>query len=169
MATRTRVSRGTRYSRGTGSRRKFVWARRLIIGATTGANAASFSDLLTDFQTALGADALGVTVVRIRGAISFTGTSLLVVGARIMTQSDFATLVSPAQGPSSDQYADWMMYEPVVHNGVATVGSVSGQHFDVKSSRKLEELGQGLLLAVSNPTLSAASWDMDLSIGLKLP
>lgn len=167
MARRTRVSRGTmRISRS--ANRKFVWARRLILDAAVPANSAVYSDLLADFQTALGSDAVGVTVTRIRGTWSVTGSRVLIAGARVMTQSTFAGLTGAAFGPATDQYADWMMYQPLMVNQPALTDFWS-QDIDVRSSRKLDEIGQGLLLAVSNPTLDAATFDMDLSIGLKLP
>jgi hypothetical protein len=167
MARGTRVSRGTRTRFQRTANRKFVWARRLILGAAVGANTAVFSDLLSDFQTALGADALGVTVVRVRGGWNYQGGQILIAGIRIMTQSDFATMVSPGQGPAADQYADWMGYFPVFRNGAPA--DFQSQEIDIQSSRKLEELGQGLLLSVSNPTLDPSVFNMDLSIGLKLP
>jgi len=167
MARSSRVSRGTRFQRGSGSRRKFVWARRLILAAPVAANSAVFSDLMTDFATALGADPLGVTVVRIRGAWNYQGPRILIAGIRVMTQSSFAGLVSPAQGPAADQYADWMGYWPMMAEG--DPANFQRGEIDISSSRKLEEIGEGLLLSVSNPTLDPAVFNMDLSIGLKLP
>lgn len=168
MARGARVSRGTRTRFQRSAGRKFVWARRLILNATVPANSAVFSDLLTDFQTALGADVVGTTIVRIRGMWQITDTSPLVMGVRIMTQSSFPNLDPATQGPAQDQYADWFAYQPLMTNN-PSVTDFTTQEIDIRSSRKMEEIGQGLLLAVDNPTATPGGFTMDLSIGLKLP
>lgn len=165
MPARRGVSRGTR--RMPVVRRKWIWARRVINAAPVGATSSVFSDLLTDIETAIGADLVGVSIMRIRGMVRHN-MALGQFAIRTFTSSTFATLTN-AQGPSNDPYADWMLYQPLMAEG--PVGdNFTNVEIDSKAARRLDEVGQGLLLGVSNLTAQAdAVFNADLSIGVKLP
>lgn len=165
MRIRARVSRPSR---------KFIWARLFISDAVTDLASPTFFDALDLVQTAIGADLIGSTIVRIRGNLLATNAdattgSTLVTAMRVMTTSTFAGLTQ-ANGPATDENADWMMYEAfnLTASGNETYGS-QRKEIDVRSSRKLEEVGQSLLFAMQGTTTSDVQTLGLLSLGLKLP
>jgi hypothetical protein len=163
-----RTVRRSSVSRGTRARRKFIWARRSIVAAAVGANASVFSDLLASFQAMYGADVVGSTIVRIRGKVHHN-FDYAVLAVRTMTQSTFATL-GAANGPITDSGADWMGWVPLLTDSATAAAEGKIVEFDIKSNRKMEEVGQGLLLGFQNGTaLAGAQFTADLSIGLMLP
>lgn len=164
---------------GTVQRRKWVWARAqgdALVAAGTGAGAGFKTDLLTQFEGAYGADLLGATVMRVRGQYFADMASFLAgpgaVGHLTAGIRTYAEPLDPdEETPADTPHADWMSYEPFIC-------AITGDPFyasdrrtvDVQSSRKMEELGTGLLLAVShNVSGVAIPFSYDLSIGLKLP
>jgi len=101
--------------------------------------------------------------MRIRGQLSTTNAiDSFVTGIRVYTEDTLAVLVTN-DGPIASPYADWMSRE--VHFG--HTDGVNYINYDIKSARKMEELGQGLLFAYD--AITATSFNLDLSIGLKLP
>ena len=147
-----------------------MWARENV-GAIIAAQTTSGFPLLADFQTAYGAQLLGATVVRVRGETRFKP----VAAASYSTVAAMAVL--PDNTPTVDPlgttgaFIDWMAYQPILGD-IAQTGadSVRANTWDVKSSRKIEELGEGLFMMVSNPLAgTAAEFSAVLSIGLKLP
>jgi len=146
-------------------RRKWIWARTQIAGGTAvGAAGAVFVDALSTFETAYGADLLGITVCRLRIWIeqqTATGTALN-FATRIMDEGEFAALTA-ADGPAQSPHSDWMQWDSVSfsHDGGVSV--------DVRAMRKLDELNQGLLFAVSNSDASASTFEAVIQVGLKLP
>ncbi len=157
-----RGSSSTRYSRGTGARRKFVWARTTIQDAAIAANGFTATNALAGFETQLGASLIGVTVVRLRIWIEVAGTAQLAFGTRIMDDGEFATLTA-ADSPAGSPHSDWMQFD------IASGNSTDYCKVDVGSMRKVEELGQGLLFATGNLTAVADTFDAYLQVGLKLP
>lgn len=160
-----RMRRAARVSRGTSPARKWVWARDTGIAQTIAANGEIFVDLLAPFEAEYGADLLGATVMRIRGSIK--GDQSTTWAARIMTQSTFASLVSGVNGPRFDVHADWFWFQP--YFTAVTQGETPQMEVDNKAARKLDELGQSLLLAVSNESSAIATVSYNLSVGVKLP
>lgn len=167
-----------RRRRTTGSRspsRKFVWARTAGGAIVTAPDGNQFNgyarDLLIDFKNAYGADILGATIMRIRGvvrwdtgAIAENETQQGAMGVRVYTEPNIQTAVGVRENP----HADWMLYEPFLGN------QLDDEHqyrtIDAKANRKLEELGQGLLLSFQHNTVGvAAGVAWNLSVGLKLP
>lgn len=166
----------TRTRRTTISRpsRKFIWARHFIAEPVVDLGAPTFDDALADVQTAIGADLIGSTLVRVRGNIivqnaTDIGGFTVVVGMRVFTTSTLGTLVA-GNGPVQDEYADWLMWEPfnVTANGNEQYGA-HRKEIDVRSSRKLEEVGQSLLLSIQGTSLNDAQVIGQLSFGVKLP
>lgn len=144
-------------------------------------------DLLAQFQQEYGAQLLGATVVRIRGYIrpgpfvggpvgTLRGTFGIIVGKDNDDYSD------PTMSVEQREHDDWLAYLPWVAGVPAgdvyspdirwTTSNVQADPFavDIKSSRKVEELGQTLQLWRSEPTGSGqAGMEWHLSMGLKLP
>lgn len=98
------------------------------------------------------------------------------VGA-IVENDDDLTQTEQSYGPGARPHDDWMMWYPYYINaytaeGAAVATASPGNSFavDVKSARKIEELGQGLhLWRYTVTTGGPAVIQYHLSIGLKLP
>ena len=173
-----------RYSRRRGTRRaplrKFVWARSIgqgVINAPDTEPVGYSTDLLQQFKDAYGADPLGCTVMRIRGKVVWSvGQDLGVVGIGAIGIRTFTEPLTPdEEGPLTAPHADWMMYQPAyTYRPTAQDGAawyaLQMYDIDVKSNRKLEELGQGLgLFTEHNIAGVTGNIHYNLSIGLKLP
>lgn len=170
--------------------RKFVWARTSG-GVTTQDDSpnAYGVDLLGPFQEEYGSQLLGATVVRIRGIMfpRFPGIGEIenVGGAAgVIVENDRILTEAPAErefySPFNRVHDDWLAWMPFFQVGAAegtaatSFNGGSEYNVDVKSSRKIEELGQGLHLWVGrdlnmggNPGQQIDLW-FSLSIGLKL-
>jgi len=170
---RRTVSRGTR--------RKFIWARHDVANQST--NQIFGSDLLSQFETLYGAQLIGCTVVRIRGTMWATSeggvgtTNTARIGVRVEsgTGLDLSVALPVASGPFTDDSADWMLWEPFT-NTIGPSGqyphTLIGRTIDVRSSRKIDELGMRLIGVFGpNPAAPTIEWSYgwDLSIGVKLP
>jgi hypothetical protein len=163
--------------------RQFIWARyatSLIVPTEGGIN----RDILEDFEAEYGADLVGATVVRIRGIIALSTPSgeqgsdvVVAAGIRVYgernTPSNSDNLASEP-GPFSGPHADWMMYKPIFMG--TTLGYVEREvEIDVKANRKIEELGQSLMISLEQDsaasTAANTAYDafVNLSLGLKLP
>lgn len=166
------IRRSSRPSRG--PRRKLVWARQGQSPSTTLAfGTAVLIPLLTGFQLAYGADPIGATVRRIRGNISMrTGSASFslqaTVGIGVFPQASTSASVSPAGSP----HLDWMFYrqffvEPVV---TGEFGQVMMYDIDVRSQRKMEELGEDLIMVIQNTHPSSnLAYAYHTSVLLALP
>lgn len=175
MAYRGRTSRRT-----SSPRRKLVWARTSNQSTfTQGAPFTPFqADLLADFNTRYGADALGITVARIRGimametsvaAVTLPGVMAIRVGAEgEVASTEFNPHVN-------GKYLDWMAYEPFFARPNTTdFGSgaqASTRVIDVKANRKVSELDETLFLYAGSNTATAGTMSVfyNLSILLMLP
>lgn len=168
----SRVSRGTR--------RKFVWAHIRDTSTVPASGVPNRLNLLGDFETALGAQLIGATVVRIRGVMSVVGTAVVggvpnIVRAAAIVEPNPGSAAVAADGPWGGQFNDWMLFEPFMDWGPAVVQTmpVGSRVIDVKSSRKIEEINETLFLYVAAPVAPANSaavqFTYDLSIGIKLP
>lgn len=173
--------------------RKFVWARSFGTLGFSADPATTFigADLLGNFQSEYGAQLLGATVVRVRG---FIAPGIATAGA---DSAGYAATVGmivdkdrdPATGyilqgnedlaVEQREHDDWMAYLPFTVQNPSDVRTditwntmASPYAVDIKSSRKIEELGQTLQLWTStppadNPDLPGIGFH--LSVGLKLP
>ena len=194
MATR-RNQRGRRGGRRA-PLRKFVWARWSGVlnpagQAVDDPNGPSAVNVLSQFENAYGADIIGSTVVRARGAIypdleggaAIQGRLGLVVEAREELYNIDGTPISNPEvrdsGPMVSPHKDWMMFFPYFWPANVTtpvssnaMSAVTG--FDVRANRKIEELGQTLHMYLDEFHLDALSqrngptWVV-MSLGLKLP
>jgi len=101
--------------------------------------------------------------MRIRGEVSSTNAiDNWVLGIRIFTESSLTTLTT-AQGPIAAPYDDWMVRLP----HLPKTDGINYLSLDGQAARKMEELGQGLVMALD--AITGTTFNYDLSIGLKLP
>lgn len=162
-----------------------MWARSFNGGTSISSSVSpAFSapgtfNLLQTFETNYGANLIGITIMRIRGQYAILGANTDTVsvraGIRVGDGADFTTvsadedLFNPATNGGA--FADWMSFE--------TMGSTPGfvsqdaqyRMVDVRSMRKIDELGQQLGLQVSGRSdlAEAFTWAYDLSILVALP
>lgn len=182
-----RFSNRRRVSRGTS--RQLVWARRSGGFAVTAAAAPAFAapvrdDVLASLVQAHGASLLGSTIVRVRGLMAITappatGTAGLTAAMYIGDANDVV------RGPNAnDNYydsnstgKDYFLIEPFLAPvQVAATEPLDGsvvisRLIDSKSSRKLEEVSQRLILDVSAFSNNAGTvgFNIDLSVLVMLP
>lgn len=172
---RRNVSRGTT--------RKFIWARHVVASQVTGDPVGS--DLLSQFETDYGAQLLGATVVRIRGymfafpSVNANAVDQFRFGARVASGNLDLTGAIPDQSPWTDEHADWMLWQPFARaqdagglSSTAQGSELSARMVDVKAARKIEELGERLIMVQGgSPGAPTIEWTYgwDLSIGVKLP
>lgn len=181
------------------ARRKLIWARMPRATTTvtrvdgTAGGAIESQDLLADFRTRAGivTGPVGLTVMRIRMFIQWTAESTdndgasinangLYYGIKVMEWNDLvlqeATEV-PARGPMLAPHDDWMCWGMVNTKGAwgapATEPVLFGwAEVDVRSMRKVDELGQTLGLQVQTTLPTAGSTPQVLtttSVLLALP
>lgn len=166
------------------SGRQFIWARAggtfILTAGSTETNEAYNEDLLEEFENEYGADIVGSTVTRIRGVIAVypeqgaTNPAMPIFGIRRygerVSPNNLDNLASEP-GPFSGPHADWMMYLPVFMS-IEIPYQSREIVVDVKANRKIEELGQSLMLsAEQDPAIGTEAYNVvfALSIGLKLP
>ncbi len=151
-----RYRRPTRTLRG-GRRRKLVWATtNTSFSLAAGAN--TTIDLLAGFEIA-GASKLGVTVMRTHLRLNWTygaAADNVVVGLSVVRDSDIGTT---RVNPNSDPELDWMLWEAIYADSMgagATINTIVNLVFDVRSRRKVEELGQTYGLSLTNANAATA-------------
>lgn len=180
MARRKMVSRGTR--------RKLVWARQA--GSVTVATAAAPAtaaptrvDLLAPFVAELGAAPIGCTITRVRGIMGVdTITATTAQLTAVMYIGDGNDI---ARGPNandnfyddSSAHKDYFLVEPFLAPSTAATdlhlhgNDVVARIIDSKSSRKLEEVSQRLVLDISGNAVAVSTqvFFFDLSVLVMLP
>lgn len=167
------------------ARRKLIWARMapaitsLAIRDNGNGGLVETQDLLTTFRSQAGITAgpVGLTIMRIRLQISFylpassffgeiMATGGVYYGIKIYDLVDAAVQEAseqPARGPQLDPHADWMAWgravPPRIDDGGATTSNVpiavGNYEVDVRSMRKLDELGQTIALAMQATSATA--------------
>ncbi|WP_157034563.1 hypothetical protein [Corynebacterium jeddahense] len=152
-------------------RRKMIWVRD--VGASPAATPTGATDLLTDFRALNGgAQPLGVTVTRMRGRlaaqVSASPTFLtdMTVGAIVLPRTIPAADIPT---PVTDLHADWLMWQPMdgLGQGAASAAGFSVE-IDVRSQRKMDEVGETLWLAWEGTGLTTSlAWS--ISTLVKLP
>lgn len=138
------------------------WVRTNNQFAASAANSAGIVDVLAGFNTAYGADLFGFTITRIVGNMTMTSSDtapappyMWSVGLRVEDGSTIAAVNTDAEqrtlAPDEDPYSDWM-YATNRHGFSTSEGNVglsSGPNrweIDIRSQRRLDELGQSLYL-----------------------
>ena len=156
-------------------RRRRVWARDQDASTEAAGSVHAFQPLLT-FQTALGSDLLGCTVGRIRLTL---GVRTLAGTANTGGGSFYGLLVGPDTldvaadfGPRSFPHLDWMWWTFIPSPSGHQVG-VAGEEpafdtyfFDVKSMRKMEELGETLWFAKETTAVLGTAQTIEHSLGI---
>lgn len=165
----------TRRSSSRPARRRLIWARYRSTSLAIVAGTAFNVDPLATFETAYGAQLLGCTVMRVRGSI----TAKMVAG--VNAQLTWAMKVADLPGVSTEAPAssgvndDWFMYEnwvSVTSTPTALEPSIQLQkEIDVRARRRLDELGQRLVLAGEVTSAGAGQFvtGVNLSILIALP
>lgn len=166
-------------------RRKRIWARSFNSGTTIAAAvspafaAPGAFNLLSTFETNYGANLVGVTVARIRGHYAILGantdTVAIRAGIRVGSSEDFSSprVADDLFDPATDggAFDDWMSFE--VMGSTPGYVSTDAQYraVDVRSMRKVDELGQQLGLMVSGRASAAEDFVFayDLSLLVLLP
>lgn len=164
----------TRRSSSRSPQRKLVWARQAQSpSASIPANTNVIIPLLQGFQLQYGADLIGATIRRIRGWHGFrgavAGNSIRAsIGIGVFPENSSAANIAPA----ANRHLDWMYFadvfaEPVVATEFATINMWER---DVRSQRRMEELGDALLMVIVNthPTDNLA-YTYSSSVLLALP
>jgi len=146
-------------------RRKVVWAD-LHLDTTVAVGNFISVDLFGAYAALPGASTVGATVVRTH--IRTWVTSAVVVGdgltdALIVDQLD-ETVAGPGASlvaahilcPSAQPNADWMLLrEQNAHPGYSMVGPNNQWETDIRSKRKINELGDTLLYVIENRDATA--------------
>jgi len=150
-------------------RRKRVWADFQLAVAAQAEAVSVPHDLLSDYVTA-GGSTQGVTVARtlinITWGINQTHTFLdyftlgLIKGTT--TVADQADLITEA-------YADWAYVKPMYpgrYHSLMTADSANVWEFDVKSQRKIDEIGETWWLSTQliAPATASATVDYDVRV-----
>lgn len=155
-----------------GQKRKFIWARvngSAVVDDTQGICV----DLLEPFRALYGSDLVGVTVDRVRGTIFWNTENVVVSGitcvSAIRTESQLN--LSEEEGPLAAKHDDWMMYDTtILDDNSPGWYLVDRRPIDVRSSRKMEEVGETLMLAFEHDAAATAlGVKYVLSVGFKLP
>lgn len=173
-------SRGRRFAPT--ARRKLIWARDEDTALSPVPATGQAHDLLAQFRTD-GGSTLGCTVTRVRVDLrlewlGLSRSSALTLGV-IVDQLQSSVLEPPA--PGEEPHADWMYWRRVPQIPEFSAALQTGDPaltvlhtslvLDVRSQRKMEELGQTVYICF-DPTLAGAgtlgvSWGS--SVLLKLP
>jgi len=156
-----RVSRGMS-SRG--ARRRVTWAQFATTGVGLGTSGHSTNiDLLGQYRTA-GGVVDGSTIVRVHITLAITSAvvanenftwGLMTVGFNEVAAT-FVTGTGPVD-PIDTPYEDWMLLRH--ETAVPTYGRQAANQrleHDLRSKRKIEDLGRTLILSVSTQTSAAA-------------
>lgn len=143
-----------------------MWARTVQTQLVpAGAPDGFQANLLADFEASYGADMLGITVMRIRGEF-ITTNAPAIWGIRVFSEPTLADL-DDAQGPVSSPHLDWMMYHPT---SLLPATPELRTVVDVRAMRKIDELGQGLLLHVQSQVIpSSPNISFNVSTLVALP
>ena len=116
---------------------------------------------------------MGVTVTRVRGRVSVQETTGTPTGDFLglgLIVEDRNSLASEIPHPYADEHADWMAWMPLTAYGQDGItGSRAAFEIDVRSQRKMDEVGQTLWLSLDAAVTSTFSVIVSLSVLLKLP
>lgn len=164
--------------------RKFVWARTV---GTLSQPTSRGADLLDVFQSEYGAQLLGATLMRVRGYVIPDMPSAPAAGiatgrvGMIVEQDQELADQAVENTPGARPHDDWFAWLPFIYDradvaGLQAPGNASWNSqaspwaVDIKSARKIEELGQGVHIWYDTvQSAGTTNIHYDLSLGLKLP
>lgn len=159
-----------------GRKRKHIWAKDGTLQTVPATMGINHRDSLAVFEGLLGSELIGATVQLSHLDIMVVPTDAIpeiigqvTFGARVFTQSTLGGLTQ-AEGPGSDPNADWMAYKPIYVSADAQWQGIV-QHMDLQYSaqRKLDELGQSVLVSVENTSSSSVVVRYSITWGVLLP
>jgi len=141
------MSRGRRFSRGTGANRRVTtWASVQTTVSIAAANAYNTFDLLGNFK-ADGGTQQGITVLRTRllytTASALNATTDFVVGIIRGQNTDVGVSIAGAPTPDLDPYEDWSYWAwhfTDANGNWNPHGTANTYPLDLKAQRKLPEL-----------------------------
>jgi hypothetical protein len=151
-------------------RRKLVWGTT-DQSVNIPAGQISNTNLLAALSVA-GSSLLGVTVMRTHCRImqlaAVAGTTTR-VGFIIGRTSDVGINIAGQQDPSNPEL-DWMLLDRRTQdtNGAAT-NATQNWVYDLKSKRKMQELNQAYILAITNTTAAAVTYQLWARVLVALP
>jgi len=144
---RRRVSR---FATGSRTRRRSIWAYvngLLVISP----GVTSVSNLLTSAETLLGAQFVGSTIVRNHGHVTprilGAATNIWTVAIGVFPETMTAATLDPNVNP----HLDWMYINSEEQDATASdraAHSPNRMEWDLKSKRKLDEIGERLTMVV---------------------
>ena len=149
------------------TRRKLVWAT-FDTTVAMGANQVKIVDLLNQFELA-GVYKLGCTVVRthLRMLIS---TAVINAFEYAIGVNPITTVGTQLPNPNGDNDLDWMIFERRWPEwSGATVNANFEIVTDLRSKRKIEEMGQTLTLNLWAPVINAGSFPVFARTLVALP
>lgn len=185
MVLRRGVRRSTRAAR---PKRKVVFARFSQSGGNIPAGTVQAFNPLSDFETQYGAQAVGATIVGLRGNGMFrnrgsvTSTTQFCSYGFIVLKNELADLAANHPSPSfatanNDKYSSWMWIEEIpVAPALST--PVSGQStqdnvnfaFATRNKRKLAQLEDQLVFAVATQAGGGTiDYGFSFSVAIALP
>ena len=139
--------------------------RRKLVWATTAVDEANFTvsqatDLLTALRATAGGGTLGVTVMRVivkQNAVVGAGTGTEATSVRVGIIVAQSLVEADVVDPVAEPNADWMWNSRYfIGNNTLTMPFGEDTKIDVRTGRKVDEVGSSLWLAVS-PQLGGAT------------
>jgi len=125
-------------------RRKLVWADTLLSDTAFAVQTNRTTNLLSGFLAAGGATQ-GITIMRIHQTFVTAAVQAAVIGSHLV--QGFVVDVT-GEDPVTQPYADWMLnkytWAGTGASGLLTAGAVVGGENDIRSKRKVDEIGQSL-------------------------
>jgi hypothetical protein len=167
----TRLVRSHRTAVRGGQRRKLVWATT-DQSLTVPTGQISNVNLLAALSVA-GSSLLGITIMRthLRVQIQTGGaaTQLQRVGLIVGRVSDVGTNIAGQQDPSNPEL-DWMLLDRRQVLGQETnVSTQPCYTYDVRAKRKMQELNQAYILALSNNGVAGITFALWARVLIALP
>jgi hypothetical protein len=151
-------------------RRKLVWATT-DQNVNIPAGQISNTNLLATLSVA-GSSLLGVTIMRTHLHVLFVGidpTHLPRIGLVVGRNTDVGINVAGQQDPSNPEL-DWMHLDrPIPTASGATIDSVIPYYVDNHSKRKMQELNQAYILAMTNTNAAAQAIQIWARVLIALP
>ena len=156
--------------------RRLVWVRQSFILNPVDQTNGAAKDLLETFRTAAeyGAQPMGTTITRVRGQLLLSEITAVAANDAFtwgLIVEDRSSTLAQLPLPDDQEHVDWLAWQPCAAFGESgRAGSWVRYEIDVKSQRRLDEIGQTLWL-VCDARFPGASYNaiFSLSVLLKLP
>jgi hypothetical protein len=162
------------------NRRKLEWAD-FSLDSTTGVGNVTWVDLLAQFNVLPGASSAGATVARTHIYVAITTAVVNGDGISFLLRVDDINETAAGPGvpvvtahiPSGTEtpHADWMLFDQRdAHPGYSFTGPNNLLVFDIRSKRRLKEMGDTLLFGLENRDATATvGWHIHARTLLMMP